>query len=273
MLAKGFEVKKVNLLPVMHKPVQRLMFGQATVPGVVFDGERVVGSRRIMQRLDQLVPEPALYPADPAALAAVEEAELWGDDVLQAAVRRLLWAVARHAPKKVLTGLADPEQLPIPLPIAMASAVPMVKMEMKIHGVTPESAKADLKALPALVDHVDAGVHIGFVGDGFSHLEFVLQTSVYPFASFQNGRCDSARGVGIFLHKLSSGAQYFFWVVGPNVLRGGGGDADTVSNRAVSPRLADAVTVHIAYAHIRHHLGWWHGDDFGVFQGVDAHAG
>jgi len=164
MLAKGFEVKKVNLLPGMHKPVQRLMFGQATVPGVVFDGERVVGSRRIMQRLDQLVPEPALYPADPAARAAVEEAELWGDDVLQAAVRRLLWAVARHAPKKVLTGLADPEQLPIPLPIAMASAVPMVKMEMKIHGVTPESAKADLKALPALVDHVDALIADGVIG-------------------------------------------------------------------------------------------------------------
>ena len=55
-------------------------------------------------------------------------------------------------------------KLPIPLPIAMASAVPMVKMEMKIHGVTPESAKADLKALPGLVDHVDALIAAGVIG-------------------------------------------------------------------------------------------------------------
>jgi len=164
LVAKGFEVKKVNLLPVMHKPVQRVMFGQATVPGVVFDGERIVGSRRIMQRLDALVAEPRLYPADPQRRSMVEEAELWGDDVLQAAVRRLLWAVARHAPKKVLTGLADPEQLPIPLPIAMASAVPMVKMEMKIHGVTPERARTDLAALRGLVDHVDALIENGIIG-------------------------------------------------------------------------------------------------------------
>ena len=164
MLDKGLDVKKVNLLPVMHKPVQRLMFGQATVPGVVFEGERVVGSRRIMKRLDELVPEPALYPSDPDLLAKVEEAELWGDDVLQATVRRLLWAVARHAPKKVLTGLADPDQLPIPLPIAMASAVPMVKMEMRIHKVSPQSAAADLAALRGLVDHVDQLIEDGVIG-------------------------------------------------------------------------------------------------------------
>lgn len=164
MLSKGIEVKKVNLLPVMHKPVQRMMFGQATVPGVVFDGERVVGSRRIMKRLDELVPEPALYPADAELRGRVEEAELWGDDVLQATVRRLLWAVARHAPKKVLTGLADPDQLPIPLPIAMTSAVPMVKMEMRIHKVTPERAREDLASLPGLIDRVDALIADGVIG-------------------------------------------------------------------------------------------------------------
>ena len=161
---KGFEVKTVNLLPVMHKPVQRLMFGQPTVPGVVFEGERVVGSRRIMKRLDEIVPEPALYPADPAARAKVEEAEAWGDDVFQATVRRLVWGVARHDQKTVLSGMADPDTLPIPLPIAMASAKPMVWMERRLHGVTDEVARADLASVKGLLDHTDALINGGVIG-------------------------------------------------------------------------------------------------------------
>lgn len=164
LVMKGFEVKKVNLLPVMHKPVQKAMFGQATVPGVVFDGERVVGSRRIMKRLDELAPEPALYPADPGQRGKVEEAEQWGDDILQATVRRALWAVAENDPKTVLSALADPETLPLPLPVAMASAKQMVWAEKRIHGITPEVARADLSALRGLLDHVDSLIADGVIG-------------------------------------------------------------------------------------------------------------
>ncbi len=49
------------------------------------------GSRAIARELDRLVPEPPLFPADPDARATVEEAELWGDEVLQSAARRLAW--------------------------------------------------------------------------------------------------------------------------------------------------------------------------------------
>ncbi|MEI6662994.1 MAG: glutathione S-transferase N-terminal domain-containing protein [Actinomycetes bacterium] len=161
---KGFDVKTVNLLPVMHKPVQKVVFGQPTVPGVVFEGERVVGSRRIMKRLDEMVAEPALYPADPAARAKVEEAEAWGDDVLQAAVRRLLWAVARNQPKTVLTAIADPDSLPIPLSVAMLSAKPMTAMELKIHGITDEVVREDLSSLGSMLDHADALIGSGVIG-------------------------------------------------------------------------------------------------------------
>jgi len=46
----------------MRNPVQLVMCGQATVPGVVFDRERVVSSRRIMQRLNERVPRPGAAP-------------------------------------------------------------------------------------------------------------------------------------------------------------------------------------------------------------------
>ena len=161
---KGIEVKTVNLLPVMHKPVQKLLFGEATVPGVDFHGERIVGSRRIMQRLDELVAEPALFPSDPEAKARVEEAELWGDEVLQSTVRRLLWSIAQFDEKLVLTGLADPATLPVPVPVALAGAVPIVWTEKKIHGVSDVTMRDDLSALSGLLDHVDSLLADGVIG-------------------------------------------------------------------------------------------------------------
>src|SRR5436305_9047556 len=55
--------------------VQKALFGARTVPGLKIDGEKISGSRAIMRRLDQLVPDPPLFPRDPEACARVEEAE------------------------------------------------------------------------------------------------------------------------------------------------------------------------------------------------------
>ena len=56
-------------------------------------GGRIVGSRLIMRALDAFEPEPPLLPADPVRRARVEDAERWGDEILQSAVRRLSWAI------------------------------------------------------------------------------------------------------------------------------------------------------------------------------------
>ena len=62
-------------------------------------------------------------------------------------------------------------------------------------------------------------------------------------------------------------------MVTPDVLGGGGGDTNAICNRAVAPRLAHAVAVHVAHAHVGHHLRWRHSDDLGVFERVHTHAG
>ena len=46
-------------VPVLIGP---LRYGGTTVPGMRIDGERLVGSRTIMRRLDELAPEPPLLP-------------------------------------------------------------------------------------------------------------------------------------------------------------------------------------------------------------------
>ena len=87
---KRLPYRQVELLAGYHHIHQRLRFGAKSVPGILFaDGEKVLGSRAILHRLDERVPEPRLLPSDPKRRQAVESAERWGEQVLQDAVRRI----------------------------------------------------------------------------------------------------------------------------------------------------------------------------------------
>src|SRR4051794_34849808 len=110
---KGIPYKRVEWPPTLHVPLQRMRFSQGTVPGLKFDGERVVGSRTIMHRLDEIQPEPALYPTDPDERARVEEADRWGDEVLQALARRMTWWTLRANPRASISYSED-SNLPLP---------------------------------------------------------------------------------------------------------------------------------------------------------------
>ena len=97
---KGIEYRRVDIPPVAHKAVQLALFGGGTVPGLVLDGEKVLGSRKIMRALDDRVPEPRLLPADEKERKSVELAEEWGDEVLQPLVRRVIWVGPARARRR-----------------------------------------------------------------------------------------------------------------------------------------------------------------------------
>lgn len=65
-----------------------------TVPALRYEDRRVQTNREIIRFLEQIRPEPPLYPADPRRRAAVEDAVRWGDETLQMAARRTLMAAA-----------------------------------------------------------------------------------------------------------------------------------------------------------------------------------
>jgi len=65
-----------------------------TVPALRIAGERVQSNLAIARRLERLHPRPPLFPPEPERRAAVEEAELWGDRVLQMAARRIVLAAS-----------------------------------------------------------------------------------------------------------------------------------------------------------------------------------
>lgn len=161
---KGIPYKVVELLPPMHAALQRVRFGQRTVPGIKFeDGEKVVGSRAILRRLETLVPDPPLLPADAEQRAKVEEAERWGDEVLQAPARRILWNALRRD-RGPLESFSQGARLGVPLKLAMATAAPVVALSARSNEATDEKARADLAALPGYLDKIDAWIADGTMG-------------------------------------------------------------------------------------------------------------
>lgn len=132
--------------------------GHTTVPGMLVDGEPVHGSTAILERLEQLAPEPSFYPEGIAD--AVREAEHWGESVFQDYGRRMPFGVMHFRPEAMGTfaggGPLDPPGTDF--------AMTYVRGAWKYLGLTAAGLADDLAALPAALDHVDALAADGIVG-------------------------------------------------------------------------------------------------------------
>jgi glutathione S-transferase len=161
---KELPYRQVELLAGYHHVHQRLRFGARSVPGIRFaDGEKVLGSRAILHRLEERIPEPALLPSDPNRRQAVEEAEHWGEQVLQDAVRRIeIMALIRNP--EALLSQAEASTLPTPKPLVRLVGPLGVRAEARVHGASEESVRADLAALPNFLDRIDRLLADGLIG-------------------------------------------------------------------------------------------------------------
>jgi glutathione S-transferase len=161
---KGIPYRRVDLIPALHKPILRgLGFRQTTVPALRLDGRRIQGTLEISRALEALQPEPALFPADPAARAATDEAEAWGEGVLQPIPRRLSWWALRRD-RSALLSFAEGARLHVPLGLAVRTAKPLVWAEARINRADDEAIRSDLAALPGLLDRVDELLAEGVLG-------------------------------------------------------------------------------------------------------------
>ena len=157
---KGLEFETVMLTPGTHNAEMEAIYGEGrrTVPGLLVDDEPVHGSRAILERLEQLAPDPPLYP-EPIA-DAVREAERWGDDELQDLGRRLPWGALHFRPEALGT-FAGGEPLD---PQGTDFAMKYVHQTWKYHRISAERLGEDLAGLPAKLDHVDALAADGIIG-------------------------------------------------------------------------------------------------------------
>jgi glutathione S-transferase len=189
LVRKGIEVRGVDLVAAIHKPIVRAAgFPEPTVPAVFLAGQRLQGTARIARALDVLVPEPQLYPRDPERREAVERAERWGDLVLQPAARRITWAALSRDHSTIGTYLVD-ARLGIPTDLAVRTAAPVVWLASKLNRVSRKSAVRDLDALAGQLDRVDGLVADGVLGaDEPNVADYQIATSVRLLMSLDDLR-------------------------------------------------------------------------------------
>lgn len=164
MKLKGIAYERVDLLPMSQLLIGPLRYGGNTVPGMRLGRERLVGSRAIMRRLDEIAPQPQLVPApgDPS-YPGVLEAERWGEEIFQSVPRRLIDAAFLRNASAMESYVGD-AKLPLPRPL-MRPAMPVTARLMATRNKASDSAaRADLAALPAQLDRIDGWIAEGLIG-------------------------------------------------------------------------------------------------------------
>jgi glutathione S-transferase len=186
---KGIEYRRIDFAPAVHRVALRLVgFRGRTVPALRINGRRVQGSRPIARALDEIRPEPRLFPQDPARREAVERAEKWGDEVFQPVARRLAWASLKRDRSTIGSFLED-AHLGIPRGVAVRTSPPLVLLAARLNDVTDDSARADLGVLPAHLERVDGWVGEGVLGGAERNAaDFQIATSLRLLMSLDDVR-------------------------------------------------------------------------------------
>jgi glutathione S-transferase len=161
---KQLDYRRVDLLPLAQVVLGPFLYGGPTVPGMRIGSERIVGSRAIMRRLDELAPEPPLLPppGDPA-YARVLDAERWGDEALQDVPRRVIYAGFVREPAAMVSYAGD-AKLPLPISVLRPTLPLTARLGALRNHANEDSVRADLAALPRQLERIDGWIAEGLLG-------------------------------------------------------------------------------------------------------------
>jgi glutathione S-transferase len=187
---KGIDFSRIDLVPFLSRVILRRVLGfeRNTVPAITIDGRRVQGSREISRELDCLQPDPSLFPSDPEKRLAVEQAERWGEDVLQHPIRQIaLWAMrANRAP---IRSYMEESRLGMPLAIAARLAPPFIAAGVRVNEATDEAVRANLAGLEGMLQQVDEWIAAGVLdGEEMNAADFQIGASVRLLLTLQDLR-------------------------------------------------------------------------------------
>jgi glutathione S-transferase len=157
---KGVDYEIANVLPGNQKVHLRMLgFRRGTVPALKLDGRRVQGSREIARALDELRPDPPLFPGDPEARRRADEIERWGDEEFQNVPRRILrWGMTRDVGLR--RWLAEQSSMPAPGVAARTTGL-VARYYARDVEASEERARKEVESIPRVLDRVD-----GLLADG-----------------------------------------------------------------------------------------------------------
>jgi glutathione S-transferase len=202
---KGLDYRYVELLAGAHPPsLWALGFRRITVPAMrLADGRRVQGSLAIAQALEAVAPDPSLYPSEPAARAAAEDAERWGESVLQPLPRRLIrWGLRSSPPQRRWFAEVG---TPLPAPAVVGWLLtPLAPVFAAMVGARDDTVRGDLARIPELLDEVDRLLGAGVIGGAeLGAADFQIGASVRMLLAMQDvGRLVAGRPAEDFARRV-----------------------------------------------------------------------
>ena len=185
---KRISHRVVNIQPGLHPVVVRSAgFPGITVPALELDGRRIQGSLAISRALDEVAPDPPLFPPDAEQRRAVEEAEAWGEGRLQAVPRRMYrWGLSRN--RELRRRLIEVSGMPAPDLTASLNG-PLARMFAAMIGADDDAVRRDMGELPGKLDHVDALIEDRVIGTGEPNAaDFQIAATVRVMLSFHDLR-------------------------------------------------------------------------------------
>jgi glutathione S-transferase len=154
-------------------------FPGGTVPALVIDGRHVQTNIAIARALDELQPEPPLFPNDPGLRAQVEQAERWADDVFQMSARRTVLAASLHGPE-ALTDRGGVGRLgPLLWQHDRSRYICSRMLGPAVFNVTKQTEPGLLAELPSQLDKIDAWIGAGVLsGEQLNAADFAIGSSL-----------------------------------------------------------------------------------------------
>ncbi|PWU17397.1 MAG: glutathione S-transferase [Candidatus Rokuibacteriota bacterium] len=183
---KRISHRVLNIQPGFHPLLVRLAgFPGNTVPALEIGGRRVQGSLAISRALEALQPLPPLFPVDSDARNAVEEAEAWGERVLQPMPRRMYrWGLTRN--RELRRRLLEASGMPAP-GLTAAMNGPLAGAFAAAIGADDDQVRRDVRELPAQLDHVDALIFEGVIGNPEPNAaDFQIAATIRVMLSFHD---------------------------------------------------------------------------------------
>jgi glutathione S-transferase len=188
MLAhKKIAFERVDLPPAYHAFALKVLgFPGMSAPALRVGQDRIQGTRRISRRLDEIAPEPPLFPADPEERRRVEDAERWGEE-FQNAVRRIFWCAVRRK-RSVFSGYCRRGRLSAPVALGMHLTAPLIiRVASGYHRCSDAAARDDVRALPQHLRQVSSWLEEGLLGSaGPNAADFQIAPNLRNLLNFED---------------------------------------------------------------------------------------
>jgi glutathione S-transferase len=178
---KGIAHERRTLLPGWHVPRVLWMTGQQQVPVLVIDRKAIADSSHIIETLEDMRPDPPLYPADPAARRRALELEDFFDEQLGPHGRRAFF-VAIIDQTDFLVDIFGRDEGALTRSLYRTS-FPLTRIAMRAAmGLSDDGAARSRTKVVAALDRIEAELQPSgyLVGDRFSVADLTAAALLSP---------------------------------------------------------------------------------------------